>query len=388
MKYKIAIVVHGRFHAFDLARALLDRGHDVTLFTNYPQWAVQRFGIAKQHVRSFTAHGIISRAIWNAHQKWGMPYPEAWLHCAFGRWAAKQVLPEKWDLVHCWSGVAEEILDGQGRGVELITLMRGSAHIRTQARLLQEEEERTKTQQDQPSHWMIAREEREYAKADRIIVLSSFAFQTFVESGIPEQKLLSDPLGVEVRDFRPVGEVIEERCQRILAGTPLRVLYVGAKSFQKGMWDLATTVKALPKEKFQFRLVGAQTPETENLFASLPDIELIAKQPQCELFKQYAWGDLFLFPTIQDGFASVLAQANASALPILTTTNCGGPDLIQEGLSGWVLPIRNPSAIVDRLQWCDNHRVELAEMVRWTYEDFKPRTWNDTAIGLEQCIEA
>jgi UDP:flavonoid glycosyltransferase YjiC (YdhE family) len=33
MKLKIAIVVHGRFHAFDLARALLRRGHDVTLFT-------------------------------------------------------------------------------------------------------------------------------------------------------------------------------------------------------------------------------------------------------------------------------------------------------------------------------------------------------------------
>jgi hypothetical protein len=35
MKYKIAIAVHGRFHAFDFARALIAQGHDVTLFTNY-----------------------------------------------------------------------------------------------------------------------------------------------------------------------------------------------------------------------------------------------------------------------------------------------------------------------------------------------------------------
>lgn len=47
---KIAIVVHGRFDAFDLARALIARGHDVTLFTNYPGWAVEPFGISNMCV--------------------------------------------------------------------------------------------------------------------------------------------------------------------------------------------------------------------------------------------------------------------------------------------------------------------------------------------------
>ena len=60
---KIAIVVHGRFHAFDLARALSERGHQVTLFTNYPQWAARRFGLGKVEVRSFWAHGIASRLV-------------------------------------------------------------------------------------------------------------------------------------------------------------------------------------------------------------------------------------------------------------------------------------------------------------------------------------
>lgn len=36
---KIALVVHGRFHAFDFAREL-SRNHDVTIFTNYPKWAI------------------------------------------------------------------------------------------------------------------------------------------------------------------------------------------------------------------------------------------------------------------------------------------------------------------------------------------------------------
>ena len=32
---KIAMAVHGRFHGFDLARAMIARGHDVHVFTNY-----------------------------------------------------------------------------------------------------------------------------------------------------------------------------------------------------------------------------------------------------------------------------------------------------------------------------------------------------------------
>lgn len=60
---KIAIVVHGRFDAFDLARALIARGHDVTLFTNYPGWAVEPFGISKMYVRSFVLHGVGVRVL-------------------------------------------------------------------------------------------------------------------------------------------------------------------------------------------------------------------------------------------------------------------------------------------------------------------------------------
>jgi glycosyltransferase involved in cell wall biosynthesis len=79
----------------------------------------------------------------------------------------------------------------------------------------------------------------------------------------------------------------------------------------------------------------------------------------------------------------VLAQAAASGLPILTTTNCAGPDLIREGKTGWVLPIRSPEAFIERLRWCDSHREELAAMVRRIYTEFKPRDWADVAADFE-----
>src|SRR6266446_5494215 len=101
---KVAIVVHGRFHAFGLARALLARGHELTLFTNYPKWAVERFGISGENVRSFWVHGVLARLSWSLHQRANVYYPEALLHSMFGKWAAAQLSKEQWDVVHCFSG--------------------------------------------------------------------------------------------------------------------------------------------------------------------------------------------------------------------------------------------------------------------------------------------
>jgi glycosyltransferase involved in cell wall biosynthesis len=385
---KIAIAVQGRFHAFHLARALLERGCDVTVLTNYPKWATARFGLPGDRVRSFWPHGVLARVMGRLEPRSASRGGEAWLHAMFGRWTARQLASERWDVVHPWSGVAEESLSSLKGTRTLSLLMRGSAHIRTQAVLLTEEEERTGLRQDQPSHWQIAREEREYGLADRIVVLSSFAYRTFISQGVPAEKLHFIPLGASLQKFRPAPEIVHARQRRLLAGGPLRVLYVGAMSFQKGLWDMARVVKALGTERFAFQFVGPQPLEARAVLSELrAAVTLRSKQPEAELPGVYAWGDVFLFPTIQDGFAVVLAQAAAAALPVLTTTNCSGPDLLREGESGWIVPIRSPEALAERLRWCDGHRTELATMVGRIHEHFQPRDWSDVATDFEAACQ-
>jgi glycosyltransferase involved in cell wall biosynthesis len=91
-------------------------------------------------------------------------------------------------------------------------------------------------------------------------------------------------------------------------------------------------------------------------------VTLTPRQPQAYLPVVYGWGDLFVYPTVEDGYAVVLAQAAAAALPILTTTNCSGPDLVRPKQSGWIVPIRSPYALVERTRWCGGHRTALAAM--------------------------
>ena len=386
---KIALVVHGRFHAFDLAHALRQRGHTVKLFTNYPQWATRRFGIPNEMVQSFWPHGMLSRVARILHEKARVPFPEARLHRLFGRWAARAVHKESWDVIHCWSGIAEELLQQRTHTQGFSLLCRGSAHIRTQARILAEEKCRTGIAPERPSGWMIEREEREYQLAERIAVLSRFAYESFIAEGVPAQKLCLVPLGVSHAVFRPSVQVVEERCRRILAGEPLRVLYVGAVSLRKGMWDFRMIMEGSDAKRFRFRLVGPVASEVRQLVNTLPEgAEWIPKQIEAALPYWYTWGDLFLFPSLEDGFAQVLTQASASALPILATTNCAGPEVVKEGETGWVLPIRSPQAFLERLSWCDTHREDLAAMVRRIYHDFQGRGWSQVAADFAaQCTE-
>lgn len=379
---KIAIVVQGRFHAFDLARALLRRGHDVTVLTNYPKWAVARFGVPADCVRSFWPHGVASRAADRVSDLTGARY-ERWLNPLFGRWASRELARHRWDVIHAWSGILEEIYDAGRNGQALNLIMRGSAHIRVQARLLLEEERRTGIRLPGPDPWIVAREEREYELADRIVTLSRFARDSFVAQGVRPEKLRLLPLGADTRMFRADRAAIEARCARILAGETLKVLYVGALSLRKGLWDSRTIVRRL-RDRFDFRFVGPRSREVRELAIGLAEVaEVVPKQPHLELRRWYEQSDLFMFPTVEDGFAVVLAQAHANALPVLTTPNCGGPDLIRDGESGWVLPIREPEAFVRRLLWCDAHRVELAAMVRRLHERGRVRTWDDVAADFE-----
>lgn len=389
MGLKIAIAVHGRLHAFDLARELLRRGHEVVLFTNYPKFAVARFGVPPKYVRSLVLHGVVSRILHRLRNSAVCSYPEAWLHSWFGRWAAAGLGEKQWDVVVCCSGIGEETFRALSGSRTVRICHRSSSHIRTQARLLEGEEKRVGIPQEHPSPWMISREEREYALADVIYVPSTFARETFLAEGVAVEKLLLVPHGVDTELFRPSQEVIAARCRRILSGEPLQVLNIGTFSYRKGMRDLAEVIRRLHRGNFRFGFVGPIAPEAAILASEMSQlVTFTPKQSQETLPACYERGDIFVLPTIEDGFGMVLSQASAASLPILTTTNCAGTDLVREDETGWVLPIRSPDAFAERLQWCDRHRKELAGMVRRIYNEYRPRDWSAVAADFESYCRA
>lgn len=383
---KIDIVVHGRFHAFALASGLLALGHDVIVLTNYPPSVVESFGFPGHRVRSFLVHGVTSRIANRLERKLPKDWLDRRLHTLFGRWVARNVRADT-DVVHGFSGVMEEYLSTpRSKPSQVRTIVRGSAHIEEQSRLLEEEEARAGVPIDKPSGWMRSREAREYAMADKIVVLSSFAFRSFCERGFTDDRLVIVSLGVDTRQFGASQELINRRRQRLQEGQALRVLNVGTFSFQKGMYDLLETASRL-QGRMLFRFVGTVPPEAKTLLTQASEvIELVNRVPENELRQHYEWADVFVFPTIQDGFAAVLLQAAAAGLPIIATTNCSAPDFVREGITGWIVPIRDPDALSSRLIWCDNNRKPLAQAAQAAADGTYIRDWKTVASDLIKAL--
>lgn len=379
-------MVHGRFHAFDLVHGLIGRGHDVTLFTNYPSTIVRRFNIAPSSVRSFVSHGVAVRVVPLVLPDGVANRFDSMMHTSFGAWARRRLIREgPWDVIYSWSSVSEEILRSPKLDSAVRLVVRGSAHIVAQADLLRAEEARTGIVQEQPKDWTTRRELREYELADGVVVLSTFCRDTFLNQGFPAERLHLLVSGTRTERFRSPPEVIAERKRRIRSGEPLRVLNVGTFSYRKGAWDFAKVAAAFDPAEVSFRFVGTVHGEAKELADSLKDrVRFVPRRDQWDLPEEYAWADLFYFPTIEDGFPAVLAQAAASGLPILTTPNGAGTDLVDDGEQGWIIPIRSPEAATERLRWCLSNRALLGDMVDRSMDRFRGRDWNVVSADFEK----
>lgn len=382
-KLRIAIIVQGRFLAFETALALAGLGHEVRVFTNYPKWAAARFGLTSGMVASCWLQGIAHRFFLFLQRWTGWPVPEQWLTLWFARWAARTIKRSPWDIVQVWSGHGlETLLEGlSGDPVRIV--VRGSAHIREQWSILKEEIDRSGVTTALPSDWMMTREEREYAAADRILVFSAFSKDSFIRRGVPAHKIGYIAPGLPDR-FRPDSTALQRRKQRILSGEPLNILFCGTLSIQKGLFDLAVILRELSDpSRFRFRLAGTAEREARPLIERNGlAAHMIGKIPHDRMLSLYDNSDILVFPTVQDGYAYVLAEASAAGLIILTTPNCGGPELIEDGRSGWILPIRSPQAFIERLRWCETHRSALADMAGQDHPLLGVRSWTQHAQAL------
>jgi alpha-maltose-1-phosphate synthase len=378
---RIAIGVHGRFSAFNIGTGLLELGEDIRVFTNYPPAAVERFGVPAALTEGFVTHGVAARIAGRIFRGGRPDGVEAALHRSFGRWLARQIGNEAFDVAYCWSGVAEETFARTGSQK---ILNRSSVHIQAQYDLLHEESQRVGLDIDMPGRWRIEREKREYAAADVIIVPSISARESFGGTPVSERVRVV-PLTAATRQWRPARSVIEERLQRIARGARLRVLFVGALSYRKGMFDLERVVESM-SGSMDFRFTGGVMRECAALAARMESrARFDGHVPESALPASYAWADVLVCPSIEDGFGVVLAHAQAAGIPFIASTNTGGRDLLALGGKGWIVPIRSPAAIQDRLSWCDANRNELSALVENLYAHPVQRSWRDVALDFVQC---
>ena len=99
-----------------------------------------------------------------------------------------------------------------------------------------------------------------------------------------------------------------------------------------------------------------------------------------EIEKYFAAADCFVFPTVYEPFGMVISEAMASGLPVITSRTAGAADLIQDGVSGWLMDEPwDVEAISDKLQRLKDDSVLCFEMARKARQAIECFTWDRCA---------
>jgi glycosyltransferase involved in cell wall biosynthesis len=207
-----------------------------------------------------------------------------------------------------------------------------------------------------PNAAMVRRVEQEYQLADRIRVSSQWAKRSLVSGGVPDSKIFVVPQSIDVTRFVP-GPTVNP-------SGPLRIVFVGSISLGKGFQYLLKAMSRIGSRHVKLEMVGATgDPWSKRLFARLKRGLNVAHAPG-DPVGAYQRGELFVLPTLHDGFGLVVAEAMACGLPVITTDACGASEWLREGESGWIVPRGDEDALVNALEGALTSRTRLTDMGR------------------------
>ncbi len=350
---KINIIVPGKFHAFELAKQLQKKNLLEKIITTYPKYLLTRFNIPKNKIKSFLLKELIQRIFIKFKFDVFLNKIIYFLNYFFEIYAANTINYEKINIIIGWSGCSEAsfLKSLQINNKILKILERGSTHILYQSKILNEEYQKFGIKNTPVDERIIKKETREYDIADYIMVPSEFAKNSFLSYKISEKKILKIPYGVDLSVFRktenkPIG---------------FNIVCAGQISFRKGSYYLLKAFSELKLRNSKLILVGhinQNIVQTIKPFFSNNDIIFKGHVSQNKLKEIYDESHLFVTPSIEEGLAVVQAQAMASGIPLICTTNSGGADIVDENINGFVCPIRDINYLKQKILYLyENPRI-------------------------------
>jgi len=185
--------------------------------------------------------------------------------------------------------------------------------------------------------------DQELSTADHILAFNDFHAQTFIEMGVDPSKIMVQHLGVDLEVFHPpTSPRVGER--------PFRVLFVGQLTQRKGIGYALRAFQAANIENSELIFVGRSIGRSADILSQDPRVQCIPHVDRRDLTSLYHTADVFLFPSIVEGFAQTPLEAMASGVPVLTSANAVGNSLLTEDYANFLVDPRDVPRISELLR--------------------------------------
>jgi colanic acid/amylovoran biosynthesis glycosyltransferase len=231
-----------------------------------------------------------------------------------------------------------------------------------------------------------------FSHGDLFVAISENMRDQLLQLGCRNDKIVVHRLGVDLSRFTfdPY---------KTMSSTKLRVLTIGRfvekKGLEFGIRAVAQAVKKYPKITYKIVGDGELRDEMTQLIARLnvnKHIELLGWRTPEEVAQLMGEADVFLAPSVtsnngdQEGTPTVIIEALARGLPVLSTLHSGIPELVQGGRSGFLVPERDSAALAGKLECLCKHPEKCCEMGKagrdWVERLFDINKLNDQLVNL------
>jgi hypothetical protein len=223
----------------------------------------------------------------------------------------------------------------------------------------------------------MARKTEELELAEKVICPSEFVLES-VPAGARERCVLA-PFGSPLYGGR-------QRMERSQRAGPLRVLFAGSMSQRKGLADLFEAMKLLRRGDIQLVVMGAAIAPMEFYRKQYEGFVYEAPRSRERVLELMASCDVLALPSIVEGRALVQQEAMSRGLPLIATRNAGGEDLVVEGETGFLVKIRAPAEIAERIARLADDRALLGAMSEAAMRKAAEYTWEAYAATISAVL--
>lgn len=282
------------------------------------------------------------------------------------------------DVIHTWPDAALRTLKVAARMGIPTVLERPNAHTRYAYESVQAESKRIGVLLPPNNEYafredILQREEKEYERTDFLLCPSDFTIKTFLERGFPREKLLKHGYGFDDRACYPDLARVPD------AKRGLTMLFAGDAAVRKGVhFALEAWLKSPAHRDGTFLIAGGMLPAYAEKMSEMlahPSVKVLGHRTDVpELMRN---SDLFVLPSIEEGFGLVVVEAIGSGAVPLVSEAC--TDACRHMVNGLVHPIGDVGALTRHITSLHEDRA-LLERLR--YECIRTRlnyTW--TAAG-------
>ena len=356
---KVNLAVCGRFHFGNYVARLDEAGVLNRFYFSHKARTTTALGLSDGRAVNLPlkeylvqGHGRLLGTRYNA--AFGI-YGDFWARGVVARWSPA-------DLLHVMAHGHERPLVARARRDGATVLAEAvNTHPDHQRAVLMREADRWGVPHRGPRR--TSREDRlldEVAGADRILVPTETVRRSFVARGTAPDRIVKLPYAANVARF--MAQAPEETAARPSSG-PLRVICVGGISLRKGQLHLLEACRQLGPEIVELTLVGIVSDEiAAQVDRYRGGFRHLERVPNAELRALLIAHDVFVLPSLEEGLAIANCEAQACGIPVVTTRESGGEEMIVDGDTGFLIEAGSTEAIVAMLTDLHTRRELLAEV--------------------------